>query len=125
MLLEVRDYAAALLIGLGTFFFLTGTLGILRMPDVFTRMHAAAKPDSFGAGLWLLGAALICGSGAVAAKLVLLTLFIWITGPTASHVMARAAHRAAFSVDGRTVHAYDPRSQDGRTARVEADARDV
>jgi multicomponent Na+:H+ antiporter subunit G len=116
MPLELRNGAAALLIGLGTFFFLTGTLGILRMPDVFTRMHAAAKADSFGAGLWLLGAALICGSNAIAVKLVILTLFIWITGPTAAHIMARAAHRAAFGVDGRTADAYDPRSQADRHA---------
>lgn len=108
---DLRSGLAGLLIGLGTFFFLTGTLGILRMPDVFTRMHAAAKADSFGAGLWLLGAALVCGSTAIAIKLVILTVFIWITGPTAAHVMARAAHRAAFGVDGRTADAYDPRGR--------------
>jgi len=108
---DLRTSLAGLLFCLGTFFFFTGTLGILRMPDVFTRMHAAAKADSLGAGLWLLGAALIAGSAAVAVKLVTLTLFIWITGPTAAHIMARAAHRSGFRVDSRTVDAHDPRGR--------------
>lgn len=108
---DLRTISATVLLISGTFFFFTGTVGILRMPDVFTRLHAAAKADSLGAGLWLLGMALICGSRAIAVKLVILTLFIWVTGPTAAHTMARASYRAGIRLDDRTTREIDPRAE--------------
>ncbi len=91
---ELRQVIAGALLCAGTFFFFTGTLGILRMPDVYTRLHVAAKADSLGAGLWMLGLAILSGSGVIGFKLIVLTIFLWITGPTAAHCMARVAYRA-------------------------------
>jgi len=104
---------AGMLIGLGTFFFFTGTLGLLRMPDVYTRLHVAAKADSLGAGLWLIGLAMISGSWAIGLKLLVLTLFVWITGPTAAHCMARAAYRAGVRPGHGIGLTHDPRAAKG------------
>jgi multicomponent Na+:H+ antiporter subunit G len=109
---DLRSAAAAVLIGLGTFFFFTGTLGLLRMPDVYTRLHVAAKADSLGAGMWLIGLALISGSSVITLKLVVLTLFVWITGPTAAHCMARAAYRAGVRPQHGTGREKDPRCKE-------------
>ena len=77
----------------GVFFFLVGVTGLLRLPDVYCRMHATTKCDTLGAGLILLGLALYTGFSAAGIKLMLLIVFIWVTNPTTSHVIARAAYR--------------------------------
>lgn len=75
----------------GSFFCLTGAIGLLRMPDFFTRMHAASVTDTLGAGLVLLGLMLQAGFTLVTVKLMMIALLIIITNPTASHALARAA----------------------------------
>ncbi len=80
----------ALLLGAGLFFFLIGTLGLIRFPDALTRAHGAAKCDTLGALLCILGLMLQAGPGAAAFKLLLIVLFIWFTNPTATHVISRA-----------------------------------
>jgi multicomponent Na+:H+ antiporter subunit G len=76
---------------LGTFFFLTGTLGYFRLPDFFTRMHALGKSDTLGAFLSLLGIACCTGWTLLSVKIVLVAVFILIANPTATHALARAA----------------------------------
>lgn len=80
----------ALLLG-GSFFVFTGAVGLLRLPSFFTRMHGAGVTDTLGAGLMLLGMLLQSGSWIVAAKLILIFLFMMVTGPTATHALAKAA----------------------------------
>jgi multicomponent Na+:H+ antiporter subunit G len=80
----------ALLIG-GSFFIFTGAVGLLRLPEFFTRIHSAGVTDTLGAGLMLAGMLLQSGAWIVAAKLVLIFLFMIITGPTATHALAKAA----------------------------------
>lgn len=80
----------ACLIG-GVAFALIGALGLLRLPDVFTRMHAAGIIDAMAAALVLLGLALQAPTWLVAAKLGLIYVFILFTSPTATHALARAA----------------------------------
>jgi multicomponent Na+:H+ antiporter subunit G len=75
----------------GAFFVVVGCLGLVRMPDLFTRMHAASVADTLGAGLVLLGMILHTGFTLVTAKLVILGLLIFFTSPTATHALARAA----------------------------------
>jgi multicomponent Na+:H+ antiporter subunit G len=99
----VLELVAGLLLIAGTFFLLTGTVGILRMPDVFTRMHVAAKSDTLGAGLWLVGLAVITDDATTVVKLLFLVVFVWITSPTAAHVMARAAYRSGVAAIPGTV----------------------
>ncbi len=75
----------------GSFFVFTGAVGLLRLPNFFTRMHGAGVTDTLGAGLMLAGMLLQSGSWIVAAKLILIFLFMMITGPTATHALAKAA----------------------------------
>lgn len=70
---------------------LVGGIGLLRLPDFFTRLHAAGITDTMGAGLVLLGLALQSGLGLVTIKLILLYGFLLFTSPTATHALAKAA----------------------------------
>ena len=79
----------------GLFFLAVGVIGLVRLPDVYTRLHATTKCDTMGAGLVLLALALQSDlAGAV--KLIIITIFIWITNPTAAHVIAKAAWVTGF-----------------------------
>jgi multicomponent Na+:H+ antiporter subunit G len=75
----------------GVFFLVMGAIGLLRFPDFYTRMHAAGKCDTLGSLLVVTGLALYGGFGLESAKIFLIALFIFITSPTATHAMARAA----------------------------------
>ena len=75
----------------GGFFCVVGTIGLVRMPDFYTRMHAASVTDTLGAGLVLGGLILQAGLTLVAAKLVMIGLLLFFASPTASHALARAA----------------------------------
>lgn len=75
----------------GLFFFTAGTIGLLRFPDFYTRMHAAGKCDTLGALLCLTGMALYNGFSLVSIKIMFIAVFIFFTSPTATHSMLRAA----------------------------------
>ena len=85
------DILSWLLLVAGGFFFLVGAIGLNRMPDVFTRMHAVSVGDTLGTGFLIAGMALQAGPTLVAVKLFLILLVIWFTGPVATHALARAA----------------------------------
>lgn len=95
----------ALLSGAG--FVLIGGIGMLRLPDLYTRMHAASLTDSLGTLLLLLGIMLQAGLSLATFKLAAIALFLLLTGPTATYALANAA----------MLSGYRPRS----AARLEAD----
>ena len=80
-----------ILIVSGSFFAIVGAVGIYRFPDFWTRLHAASISDSAGAILLLLGMAFQAGLTLVAVKLLLIGVFLFITGPTTTHAAANAA----------------------------------
>ena len=82
--------AGILVVG-GLFFFLVGTIGLLRFPDVYTRMHATGKCDTLGAQMMLFGIAIANGWNLTSIKLVLIIGFMMLANPTAVHAMIRAA----------------------------------
>lgn len=75
----------------GGLFCLVGATGVLRMPDVYTRAHAASVIDTLGAGLILIGLLAQSTTVLVAAKLLMIGLLIFFASPTATHALARAA----------------------------------
>ena len=77
----------------GTFFLLMGAIGLLRFPDFYTRMHAAGKCDTLGSLLVLTGLAFYAGFNLTSVKILVIALFIFVTSPTATHAIARAAFR--------------------------------
>ncbi|TCO72668.1 monovalent cation/H(+) antiporter subunit G [Marinisporobacter balticus] len=76
----------------GVFFFVVGTIGILRFRDLFTRAHSAAKCDTLGAVLCLMALMIYSGWGFTSFKLLLVIVFLWITNPTATHLISKAAY---------------------------------
>lgn len=86
----IVEIASWLLILAGSFFTVVGALGLVRMPEVFTRMHAASVTDTLGVGFLILGMGLQAGFTLVTLKLFfLLALFIF-TGPVITHALAQA-----------------------------------
>ena len=84
---------AAVLVCLGVFFLLMGAVGLVRFPDFYARMHAAGKCDTLGALLVLVGLAAFHGVSLPSAKILLIAVFVFLTSPTATHAVARAAAR--------------------------------
>ncbi|MDJ0862547.1 MAG: monovalent cation/H(+) antiporter subunit G [Gammaproteobacteria bacterium] len=85
------DFASGALLLVGSIFILIGGVGLLRMPDFYTRIHAAGITDTLGATAILLGLALQAGWDLMSVKLVIILLFVLLTSPTASHSLAKAA----------------------------------
>ncbi|TFB24883.1 Na+/H+ antiporter subunit G [Filobacillus milosensis] len=85
----------SLLLLLGTFFVISGSIGILRFPDIYTRLHAATKAATLGVAGVLLGAFvfLYVENGIISGKLILGIIFILITAPVTGHMISRAAHQ--------------------------------
>ncbi len=87
----VINWASWALIGAGSFFVLVGAIGLVRMPDVYTRMHAASVMETLGAGLLLIGLMLQAGFSLITLKLVFLLALFFFIGPVVSHALAQAA----------------------------------
>lgn len=85
------DAASWICLVAGGMFAAVGALGLVRMPNFFTRIHAASVTDTAGAALILIGLALQAGSALIAAKLAVLLLLILFTTPSAAHALAKAA----------------------------------
>ena len=87
----ILDIASWILLTLGGFSVLIGGIGALRMPDLYTRMHAASVTDSMGAILVIVGVMLQAGLSLATIKLAAILLFLLLTSPTASNALASAA----------------------------------
>ena len=89
-----RFPAGAFLCLAGGLLCLVGTIGVLRFPDIYTRLHAASITDTSGAALVLIGMMLLSPGWLVVSKLFAICVFLFLTSPTASHALANAAHTA-------------------------------
>jgi multicomponent Na+:H+ antiporter subunit G len=87
----VLDLASGVLIVAGAFFVLVGAIGLVRLPDVYTRIHGASVIDTAGAGLLILGMMLQAGWSLVTLKLLFILAIFLFTLPVAGHALARAA----------------------------------
>lgn len=87
----VFDSLSWVLILGGVFFIVTGAIGVVRMPDVYCRLHAAGMTDTMGAGLILLGMCFQAGLTLITVRLLLIWAFLLVTSPVATHALARAA----------------------------------
>ncbi len=93
----LRDIASWALLVSGGGFCIIGGLGLLRLPDVYARMHAAGITDTLGAGLMLAGLMLQGGLSLVTAKLFLILVFLLFTSPTSTYALANAAYRQGLA----------------------------
>lgn len=105
MIAGLPEITGGILIAIGAFFYVVGAVGIYRMPDVFTRMHAAGISDTVGAGLLLAGMMFFGGLTLVTVKLAIILGIILFTSPVATHALAQAALHAGVEpvLDKNTV----------------------
>jgi multicomponent Na+:H+ antiporter subunit G len=92
----IAEIFGGLLVAIGAFFFVVGAVGIYRMPDVFTRIHAAGISDTAGAGLLLIGMMFFSGFSLVTVKLAIILGIIIFTSPIATHALAQASMHAGL-----------------------------
>jgi multicomponent Na+:H+ antiporter subunit G len=83
-----------ILLATGAFFMLVAAIGVLRMPDLLMRMHAATKAGTLGAGLLLLAVAVHFGQAGITIRALATVTFLLLTAPVAAHVIGRAAYLA-------------------------------
>jgi len=110
--------AVTVVAALGILLMVVAGVGLLRMPDLLTRMHASSKAGTLGAILVLLAVALHFGDAAVAARVGVVCVFLLLTAPIASHVIARAAYRVGVPLSDETV-------VDELAERLDREARDT
>ncbi len=92
----VANVLSWILILAGSFFIVSGAVGILRMPDVYTRLHAMSVIDTLGMALLILGFILQAGSVFVVIKLIFVFVLFFFVGPVATHATAQAAFHAGI-----------------------------
>jgi len=95
-LADIRNALTIVLAAFGAFFFLVGTLGLLRLPDFYSRTHAATKCDTLGAGSILGALAIHTGLDASTWKILALAGLVLLSSPTVGHALARAAYRTGL-----------------------------
>ncbi|WP_147112470.1 monovalent cation/H(+) antiporter subunit G [Tateyamaria sp. syn59] len=91
------DLSAAFLVFLGAAMTVAAGIGVLRLPDVFTRMHAATKVGTLGSGLIMAGAALHFADPAIILRCVLIVFFLLLTAPIGAHMIGRASLRLGIT----------------------------
>lgn len=96
LLLDIASWA---LLSIGGIFVLIGGIGVLRMPDLYTRIHASSLTDTMGAIMIIVGVMLQAGLSLAAIKLAAILLFLLLTSPTASNALASAALLASQRSD--------------------------
>ena len=89
----VKDVICIFIMLAGFFFFMTATLGLLRLPDFYTRLHATGKGDTLAVFLSLIGIAVYHGFSITSAKIIFIAVFMFLAQPTATHAISRAAFR--------------------------------
>ena len=115
----VADVASAICLLGGAFMVLAAGVGVLRFPDLLSRMHAGTKPQTFGLVLVLVGLALRLRSGGAVWALVLVAVFGMLTAPVAAHMVGRAGYRTGkvrselLVTDELTHDLDDARERDG------------
>jgi len=87
----ILEIMVGLLVVGGVFLFFTGTLGLIRFPDFYCRMHATGKCDTLGALMALTGLAVYNGFNLVSLKIIFIAVFIFLANPTATNAIGRAA----------------------------------
>jgi multicomponent Na+:H+ antiporter subunit G len=99
----MNEYAGAAIIGVGLLFDLFGCIGLVRLPDVYTRLQAATKSVTLGTCMILLGACIYAGLGPLGVKSLVCMAFVLITSPTAAHAVARGAYKYGVRLEEPTI----------------------
>lgn len=98
----IQNTLVAIFAILGAGFFLVAAIGVARLPDLLTRMHAATKAGAFGGALLLVACALHFETPGVAVKTFLTLIFFYLTAPIAGHMLGRSGYRAGAKLAPQT-----------------------
>ena len=110
----MTDTIGMVLIGIGLLFDLLGCIGLVRMPDVYSRLQAATKCVTFGTCSVMFGAFVMLGFTAAGVKALLCMVFVVLTAPVSAHALARAAHLSGTKLwGGSVVDKYQAESEAG------------
>ena len=111
--MAIAVLTAALLI-VGAIFSLLAAIGILRFPDLYTRMHAASKAGTIGSGLLLLAAGVHSLDAAILIRALAGFFFFVLTAPISAHLLAKAAHQAGYKLTKLSVVDQLPQKEEPR-----------
>ncbi len=100
--METLKLIGAIIVLIGSVFLFLGSLGMVRMPDLYNRIQAGTKASTLGTILTLAGI-IFLSSGGWVGKLVILILFVLITNPISSHILAKAAHSVKVKLTEKSV----------------------
>jgi multicomponent Na+:H+ antiporter subunit G len=103
MMTDLFLYLAALLLLVGSVFSLLAAIGIVRLPDLYTRMHAASKAGSVGAGFIFLSIMVGSFDGPIILRAIIGLIFLLLTTPVSAHLLARAAYMTGLKPTSLTV----------------------
>lgn len=103
MIVEIAQYASGILLVAGAAFGLLAAVGVLRLPDLYSRMHAASKAGIVGTGLIFVGIAVVSLDGAIILRAAIGILFLVLTTPVSAHLLARAAYFVGYRPSELTV----------------------
>ncbi len=124
----MTDVLPALLMTGGTFLMLAAAVGLLRFPDLYTRMHAVTKAGTLGVGLMLVSAAVAFGDLSVTARALAALLFVFLTAPVSAHMIGRAGYLGNVPLWKQTAFddwdaEYEELRREGEEPLTEAGAR--
>jgi multicomponent Na+:H+ antiporter subunit G len=114
----MSDLLASMAVILGVTLALLSAVGIVRMPDVYTRLQVATKASSLGVGLLMLGVAVHFGDLGVTVRALLVVAFIFLTAPVSAHLIGRAAYIAGVPLAPGTSPDELAGEYDGRSGRL-------
>ena len=108
----MNEQIGHIIIGIGVAFDLFGTLGLVRLPDVYNRLQAATKCVTLGTCMILIGVAVSAGSGVMISRALICTAFVLFTSPLGAHALARGAHLGGVKLwEGSVVDRYEEDAQ--------------
>jgi multicomponent Na+:H+ antiporter subunit G len=94
---EIQNIASIIFVVIGIIFMLVGSIGILRLPDFYSRTHAVSKSDTLGIMFVIIGLVIYEGFTQSSLKLLLIVLFIALANPVGTHALARAAYKKGLN----------------------------
>lgn len=118
----MTDWIATALVAVGSIFSLLGAVGILRMPDLYMRIQAAAKSSTLGVSCIVLAMMIHFGSAGITTRAVLVIGFLFLTAPVAAHMIGRAAYSSGVSLWEHSV-VDELKQQDVELAQTRREAR--
>ena len=119
MIEALANLATALLLLVGASFALVAAVGLMRLPDLYTRMHAASKAGTLGSGVLLIALALADGSGGTASRALAGVVFFLLTAPISAHLLAKASYAVGYGMWSGSVR------DEMRGARTDGDTGDA